>query len=57
MPKTDKELAVDIANAYISAWFSRTDVKAPLDPATIKSIVSSSYSAVHSLPIDDPKLK
>ena len=57
MSKTDKELAVDIANAYITAWFSRPDVKTPLDKATIDAIVSASYSAVHSLPADDPKLK
>lgn len=57
MPKTGKELAVDIANAYISAWFSRPDVKNALDAQTIKAIVSSAYSAVHSLSADDPKLK
>ena len=57
MSKTDKELAVDIANAYITAWFSRPDVKSALDDATIKALVNSAYSAVHSLPVDDPKLK
>lgn len=52
MPKTDKELAVELACAYISAWFTRTGshVQQPLTGQQMADIVRDAYSAVSSLP-------
>lgn len=52
MAKTDKELAVDLACAYISAWFSHSSVLKPLDGENLAAIVKDAYDAVHSLPKD-----
>ena len=49
MPKTDKELAVELVSAYISAWFSRENVLRPLDGVTIAGLVKDTYDAIHSL--------
>lgn len=49
MAKTDKELAVDFASAYVSAWFSRPDIKKPMDGVMIKALIEESYSAIHAL--------
>lgn len=50
MPKTDKELTVELVSAYISAWFSRENVLRPLDGETVTALVKDSYNAIHSLP-------
>lgn len=49
MAKTDKELAVDFASAYVSAWFSRPDIKKPMDGVMIKALIEESYSVIHAL--------
>ena len=48
--KSDKELAVELAVAYISAWFSRevTGLK-PLTGEELKSIVADAYEAVKNI--------
>lgn len=53
MPKTDKELAVELASAYIRAWFSRQEPKKPLDGETLAALVKDAYDAVHALPTSD----
>lgn len=53
MPKTDKEMAVELVSSYVSAWFSRENVLRPLDSATISGLVKDAYDAIHSLPSSD----
>lgn len=50
MVKTDKELAVEFASAYVSAWFSRdiSQMK-PMDGQMIKSLIQEAYDAIHAL--------
>ena len=52
MPKTDKELAVDIVCAYISARFAGG--KNTLTGLELQSLIKDAYAAVHSLPESDP---
>lgn len=42
MPKTDKELAVEFASAYVTAWFSRAATVKPLDGDTLKELIEES---------------
>lgn len=53
MPKTDKEMAVELVSAYISAWFSNENVVRPLDGATMSGLIKDAYNAIHSLPSSD----
>lgn len=53
MAKTDKELAVELASAYIKAWFSRPEVKKPLDGENLAALVKDAYDAVRALPASD----
>jgi hypothetical protein len=48
--KSDKELAVELAEAYISAWFARTQTIKPLDGVDLRNLVNDAYTAIHSLP-------
>ncbi len=52
--KSDKELAVEFASSYISAWFSRdiTTLK-PMDGKMISDLITESYNAIHSLPSEE----
>lgn len=54
MPKTDKELAVDIVCAYLRSRFSREDQRSPLSGIELKELMIDAYDAVHALP-DDPE--
>lgn len=48
--KTDKELAVELASSYISAWFSRPDSRMqPLSGETVRTIVHDCFLAVRSI--------
>lgn len=48
--KTDKELAVELASSYISAWFSRPDARMqPLSGETVQTLLRDCYLAVQSL--------
>jgi hypothetical protein len=48
--KTDKELAVELASSYISAWFSRPDSRMqPLSGETIQTLLHDCYHAIQSL--------
>lgn len=50
MMKTDKELAVEVVSAYISAWFSRSQESIrPLDGDTLETLIKDAYNAIHSL--------
>lgn len=49
MAKTDKELAVDFASAYVSTWFSRPDVKKPMDGMMIKTLIEETYNVIQAL--------
>lgn len=53
MAKTDKELAVELASAYISAWFSKAEQSKPLDGALLRALVKDAYDAVSSLESQD----
>lgn len=50
MEKTDKELAVELACAYISAWASRPEPITPISQEIMSKIVLEAYNAVHDLP-------
>lgn len=50
LPKTDKELAVEFACAYVSGWFSRENTKQCIDPETIKFLITDAYRAISALP-------
>lgn len=52
MSKTDKELAVDIVCAYISARFAGG--KNVLSGLELQSLVKDAYAAVQSLPESAP---
>lgn len=54
--KSDKELAVEFASSYISAWFSR-DIATlkPLDGKMIADLITESYNAIHSLSAEEEK--
>ena len=52
MPKTDKELAVDIVCAYLRARFSREDQHSPLSGYELMALAKDAYDAVHALPDD-----
>lgn len=48
--KTDKELAVELASSYISAWLSRPDTRMqPLSGETIQTLLHDCYHAIQSL--------
>lgn len=49
MPKTDKELAVEFASAYISTWFTRPDIRKPMDGLMMKDLIEGAYSIIHGL--------
>lgn len=54
MPKSDKELAVDLAVAVISAisqmQSSSVGIKQPLSGTQVNDILTDCYNSVHSLP-------
>jgi hypothetical protein len=52
MPKTDKELAVELIESFISAWYGRKDVWTPIDGQTLQKLLNDAYSAISSLPGD-----
>ncbi|RPF49111.1 hypothetical protein EDD70_1949 [Hydrogenoanaerobacterium saccharovorans] len=52
MLQSDKELAVQFASAYVSAWFSKTNVVQPMNGPMIKNIITESYNAIHALSED-----
>ena len=54
MPKTDKELAVDIVCAYLRAHYSVPDVYETPDRDSLRGVLRDAYDAVHALP-DDPE--
>ena len=53
MEKTDKELAVELACAYISAWFSASGgnnpIKKPMSGDELDALLQNCYSSVSSL--------
>lgn len=53
MEKTDKELAVELACAYISAWFSASGgsnpIKKPMSGDELDTLLQNCYSSVSSL--------
>ena len=50
MAKTDKELAVEFASAYVSAWFSRDASQlTPMDGRMVNDLIREAYNAIHSL--------
>ena len=49
MPKTDKELAVELMGDYLRAIYSQERIKT-LDASGIKTILQACYDAVKSLP-------
>lgn len=54
MPKTDKELAVELAVAALSAiahMAPSASIRKPLDGAQINDVLKDCYNAVHSLPV------
>lgn len=53
MEKTDKELAVELASAYISTWFSREDVKKPMDGFMLKDLIENAYKIIHGLKAEE----
>ena len=52
MGKTDKELAVEFAIAYVTTWFSREGPLCPMSGDMIQSLISEPYNAIHNLPND-----
>lgn len=52
MPKTDKELAVDIVCAYLRAHYSVPDVYEMPDRDSLSQSLCDAYDAVHALPDD-----
>ncbi|WP_312644745.1 hypothetical protein [Hydrogenoanaerobacterium sp.] len=54
MLKSDKELAVEFACAYVSAWFSKTNIEHPINGPMIKNIITDSFNAIHALSDDTP---
>lgn len=54
MPKTDKELAVDIVCAFLRAHYSVPDVYEMPDSESLRGVLRDAYDAVHALP-DDPE--
>ena len=52
--QTDKELAVSIVNAYISAWFSHSSpMQKPLDSKMLSDLLRDAYAAIQSLDSDN----
>lgn len=51
MPKTNKELAVELMGSYLRAIYSQEHIKA-LDPAGIKNLLQTCYDAAKNLPED-----
>ena len=49
MPKTDKELAVELMGNYLQAIYSSKGIQ-PLDADATKEILNAFYDAVKSLP-------
>lgn len=54
MPKTDKELAVDIVCAYINARFTIPNPEKKPDREHLASMLKDAYDAVRALP-DQPE--
>ncbi len=52
MSKTDKELTIEVANAFITSWFSRDNL-APLKGKDVTGMIKTVYQTVKSL--DDNK--
>lgn len=52
MGKTDKELAVELARTYISAWVTRPEPLTPMSQEIMDKIVLMAYNAIHNLPGD-----
>lgn len=50
MPKTDKELAVDIVCAYINARFTIPDPERKPNRENLTAMLRDAYDAVHALP-------
>lgn len=51
MPKTDKELAVNLMGNYLKAVHSNGNIK-PLDAVGIKDLLNVCYEAVKAIPND-----
>ena len=48
MPKTDKELTVEVVVALLNAW-GRSPNGTPVQSSQVPSIIDSIYSKIHSL--------
>ena len=48
MAKTDKELAVEITQAYIESWHS-VQGRAGMTYESIQSLIQTAYDAIHNL--------
>lgn len=48
MSKTDKELAAEITEAYITGWFQRAQT-APLQKTDVCNFIKDVYKTLHSL--------
>lgn len=50
MPKTNKELAVELASAYLTGRFANPNTPKPLDGQTLVDLLKDAYQAVIELP-------
>lgn len=50
MPKTDKELAVELTAAYLTGRFANPNTPKPLDGQTLANLLKDAYQAVRELP-------
>ena len=48
MPKSDKELTVEIVTAYVTSWNNKTSVSV-LQPADVIDFIESIYKTLQSL--------
>lgn len=48
MSKTDKELTIEVTNAFITSWFSRDNL-APLKGKDVTDMIKAVYQTVKSL--------
>lgn len=52
MSKTDKELTVEVVNAYIQSWFLRTNTLS-MKPDEVINLIDSVYNTISKLKPDN----
>ena len=51
MPKSDKELTIDVVNTFIEAWFSRpTATAVALQADAVTDLIQQVHKTISSLP-------